>query len=132
MKKILCGISVLLMFIACDKAAVENPENTTLSGRYIGIFHRTGMDTVRVAFLFTENRFEGSSERSNYPAICAGTFSQLGNTINFADSCSWTANFDWSLILKGEYNISFQGNDIKIWRTNGAIKDEYHIGKPVR
>jgi hypothetical protein len=134
MKLLLCGIAALLLLIACDKAESSeiNENNNTLSGRYIGTFHRTGMDTTRVSLLFTENRFEGSSDIMNYPAICGGTFAIQDNKIIFTDSCAWTANFDWSFILAGEFNIETNGTAIKIWRTNGAIKDEYDLARVVR
>jgi hypothetical protein len=90
------------------------------------------MDTTRVSLLFTDNRFEGSSDIMNYPAICGGTFIVQDNMINFADSCTWTANFDWTLILKGQYTIEKNGGAVKIWRTNGAIKDEYILAKVIR
>lgn len=134
MKKILYSIAALLLLIACnkDESSDITNNNNTLSGRYIGSFHRTGMDTTRVSLLFTDGRFEGSSDIMNYPAICGGTFSLQGNTINFADSCTWTANFDWTLILKGQYNIEGNEAAVRIWRTNGAIKDEYSLARVVR
>jgi hypothetical protein len=130
MKKILWLAAVVAFtFFACDKTESESSD---LYGRYIGIFNRTGMDTAQVSLLFTGNRFEGQSNKQNYPAICRGSFLQDNNSINFTDSCSWTANFDWSLILSGKFNISFMQGTVRIWKTNGVVTDEYLLRQPVR
>ena len=98
----------------------------------MGLFTRTGMDTSRVSIFFDQNRFEGQSTQVNYPAICRGTFELDENTVTFVDSCAWTANFDWSLILSGTYNINFSDGTVRIWKTNGAVTDEYLLRQPTR
>lgn len=92
------------------------------------------MDTANVAITLGNNHFEGQSDRDQYPAICRGSYATSASTIAFVDSCTWTANFDWSLILNGTYNISQgnEGNTIRIWRTNGTITDEYLLGRVSR
>lgn len=123
---ILIGIAVLA---ACDKT---EDSTLSLSGRYMGTFNRTGMDTSQVSVLFRDNYFEGQSDRANYPAICRGSFQTDENTITFSDSCAWTANFDWSLILSGAYNASLTDGTLRIWKNNGAVTDEYILRKVVR
>jgi hypothetical protein len=113
--------------ISCDKSD-ESP--ISLNGRYMGSFSRTGMDTSEVTLLFVNNTYSGQSNRTNYPAICRGSFDVDDNTIQFADSCSWTANFDWSLILSGQYSISYNDGAVRIWKTNGTVTDEYLL-RPV-
>jgi hypothetical protein len=114
---------------ACDKS---DSTSFSLNGRYMGTFSRSGMDTVGVSILFDENNFDGSSERVNYPAICHGSFDLNDNLIRFNDSCAWTANFDWSLILSGQYNISYNDGNVRIWKTNGAVTDEYLLRQVTR
>jgi hypothetical protein len=123
MKWILCILAGIIIFVACDKT--EDAELTVSNGRYMGTFTRTGMDTAQVSLLFRDGYFEGQSDRSNYPAICRGSFQTDDNTITFTDSCSWTANFDWSLILSGTYQASLTDGTLRIWKTNGAVTDEY-------
>jgi hypothetical protein len=127
MKWLLFILSGILLFLACDKT--EDGE-LSLNGRYLGSFNRTGMDTVQVSVLFRDNYFEGQSDRTNYPAICRGSFQTDDNTITFTDSCAWTANFDWSLILSGTYNASLIDGTLRIWKNNGAVTDEYVL-RPV-
>jgi hypothetical protein len=115
---------------ACDKS--DDP-SLNLNGRYMGTFSRTGMDTASVSILFTDNTiFSGQSDRINYPAICHGSFDLNDNLIRFNDSCAWTANFDWSLILSGQYNISNNNGTMRIWKTNGTVTDEYLLRQVVR
>ncbi len=133
MKKIVIAALTLSLFLACSKPAAENTLNSTLKGRYIGYFQRTGMDSVWVSLLFSENKFEGNSAIAQYPAICAGSFSIDGNKIIFTDSCAWTANFDWSLVLNGTYTIeALPEQKLRIWRSNGNRVDEYRLGKAIR
>ena len=131
MKSILIGISLLSILIACDKS--ESPtESYQLEGRYLGTFHRTGMDTSDVSILFRDGQFEGASDVNRYPAICNGSFALQGSMINFKDNCSWTADFDWSLILTGTFNFEVNDGTVRIWKTNGAVTDEYSLRKAIR
>lgn len=134
MKTVLCVLAILcLPFISfisgCDKS--ETASNS-VEGLYVGIFSRTGMDTARVNISFSGSRFEGQTNISNYPAICHGSYHLDHSEISFTDSCSWTASFDWSLILRGTYNISFSDGLVRIWKTNGAVTDEYLLRQPTR
>ena len=122
------------MLVSCDKNSdTDNPVDKNLIGSYMGTFHRTGMDTVGLILSFSENNFEGSSTRPKYPAICRGSFQLNTTTVTFTDSCVWTADFDWTLILNGNYNIDFNSDgSIRIWRTYGSVSDEYLIRRPIR
>lgn len=129
MKRFLWFIVVFAFTVGCEKS--DNLSNS-LEGNYLGIFNRTGMDTVPVSLFFDANRFEGSNSRTYYPAVCMGSFELDNSTIRFVDSCSWTANFDWSLILSGVYNIHFSDGTVRIWKTHGNITDEYLLRQPYR
>ena len=121
--------AVVIGFAACDKS---DPTSFSLNGRYMGTFSRTGMDTANVNILFDGDNFSGQSDRVNYPAICHGSFDLNDNLIRFNDSCAWTANFDWSLILSGQYNISYNDGGVRMWKTNGSVTDEYRLNRIVR
>lgn len=139
MKKLLIIIPVILFTIACNKSKENNTEteNGSLSGRYIGIFYRTGGDTANVALMFEANRFSGSSDKTKYPAICNGTFSLDKNgggfTFHVDNDCVWTADFDWSLILDGDYELNFNTyKSVTIVRHSFASSDFYTLWKVVR
>ncbi len=129
MRYFLFAIIMALGLVACEKSASDDQ---VLSGRYLGIFSRTGMDTSQVSLFFDLNHFEGFSSNNYYPAICAGNFELSAGQISFADTCAWTANFDWSLILSGDYNIQFTDGIVRIWKTSGGITDEYLLRQPTR
>jgi hypothetical protein len=130
MRLIVCILTLCILWSACKK---ENNNDDALripEGAYAGTFTRTGMSTAHVTINFGQNAYDGESDTDKYPAICHGSFNLSGNLIVFADSCAWTANFDWSLILNGTYSISFQDDGIiRIWRTSGNITDEYLLRK---
>jgi len=135
--RLVVGFAMLLILGACKKEKSNGNGNNgvnELIGRYTGTFVRTGMDTAIVSFHFKDDlHFEGSSNTQNYPAICAGTFSRNGSTLNVNDTCAWTANFDWTLIFDGTYSISLgENNTARIWRTTGEITDEYRLTRYVR
>lgn len=129
MKRVLLFMSLAIIFLSCEKSDAGSNE---LGGRYMGIFSRTGMDTSQVSIYFDQDRFEGFSSVEHYPAICSGTFTLGDNTVVFNDSCAWPANFDWSLILSGTYNVNFSDGTVRIWKTNGTVTDEYLLRQPTR
>jgi hypothetical protein len=125
-------LSLVILFSACEKDE-DNQDNQTLeNGLYRGTFSRTGMDTVNVSISVLQGNFEGQSERQSYPAICRGSFTRDNSSITFSDSCTWQANFDWTLILNGNYQLSENGTRVRVWRTNGASTDEYLLIRQVR
>lgn len=135
MKKLLLILPVALICFACEKNDDNDqlpPESLLLNGLYEGTFSRTGMDTVNVSISFHEGVFEGSSTRSQYPAICRGSYTGESGSIQLSDSCVWQANFDWSLILNGRYELEREGDDVKMRRNNGASMDEYLLRRKTR
>ena len=132
MKILSFTLLVLFLLQSCDKENETSP-GEMLNGAFAGNFHRTGMDTVGISITFTDKNFTGYSSRPKYPGICRGSWDVTGSTVSFVDSCTWTADFDWTLILSGNYNISVENNNrIKIWRMSGAVKDEYELWRPFR
>lgn len=137
MKTLFAFLLSIPLITACKKSQELPANDQSLNGRYMGTFYRTGGDTVNVSLLFTETNFSGSSDRPKYPAICSGTFSVnkngSTNTIQFNDACMWTADFDWSLILDGDYELAFkQDKSITIVRHSFASSDYYTLWKVVR
>lgn len=121
-------IAFAVLGFSCEKDSDEN-SNDQIQGRYVGTFSRSGGDTSNVVMTFTpEGRFEGSSSQSRYPALCRGSYSIEDGRLLVTDSCAWTADFDWTLIFSGEYQLERQGNQLRIWRSSGLVTDEYRIG----
>jgi hypothetical protein len=117
MKKLLIVIYIIFIAIAsCEKSKDEKvPE-----GVYTGTFQRQlafgGGDISNVTITFSSNTWTGSSDKVKYPALCHGTFSVSKQKITFTNDCAWTAEFDWSLILGGEYDFVSDGQQLKLMR----------------
>ena len=137
MKTVIALLIVLPLILSCKKSNEFTPGEETLSGRFMGTFYRTNNDTVNVTLTLTGNNFEGISDRVKYPAICNGTFSTTKNgndhKISFDNACAWTADFDWSLILDGEYDLIFNPDkSVTIVRHSFASSDYYTLWRVVR
>ncbi|NOT75950.1 MAG: hypothetical protein HOP08_13570 [Cyclobacteriaceae bacterium] len=129
-------LAVTFLMTSCKKDEVKKKEGVDplASGVYKGEFYRGGplIDAIssHVTIVVTDNKFEGSSDVSNYPSICSGTFSVSGSKINFSNACAFTANFDWTLILGGEYDLEVNGNEvIMIHRYDDGNFDRYRLSK---
>jgi hypothetical protein len=141
MKTGLLCLSLVTALISCETD--ENLMNGPLvPGTYEGIFYRTESGVThyvlnQVSLELTSGRFSGASSVSRYPAICHGTYFVSGIKIKFVDECFWTAEFDWTLILSGEYTLSVDGNTLKMTKcyrndTCDVYELELQAAKPVQ
>lgn len=128
--KIVMILSLLGFMFSCESEGdIHLPE-----GKYSGYFVRSTGDDAgspsEVVLMFSGNTFTGSSDTPKYPAICEGTFSIKEDKITFTNTCPWTAEFDWTLILNGEYVIYVDGDQVKFFRDyNGKSSDTYVLVK---
>lgn len=131
MKKLFFAMTLLVVATACQT------ENLALSdlreGLYTGTFIR-GTPTslpkpVQVRIQFGQETFEGSSDEK-LPVICKGTF-QLKNdsTVNFTNYCFFTADFDWTYILEGEFTIRYDDPFVYLTKRypDGQTYDVYKL-----
>lgn len=100
----------------------------------MGTFMRGGplIDPLpsNVTLRFRDGVFEGTSDTQHYPAICNGTYSVKGTKINFRNKCVFTANFDWSFILAGDFEYEQRGDSLIIRRGyEGGNYDQYMLKK---
>jgi hypothetical protein len=110
-----------LTFNSCSNDDNTN-ESQSLSGNYSGTFTveylngDTFSNSVSVNF-GENNNYESSGNGNNndfYPAGGKGSYEINNSEITFSDSNIWLANFDWNLILAGEYEYSKNGNELII------------------
>ena len=116
--KILIGVTLLFVLISCNKNDSEIAIPQITNGNYIGIFERNGVNS-NVQLNLNSGTFNGQSTTQKFPALCNGTYSSTNNTINFEDTCVWTAEFDWTLILNGEWNYVVNGSVLTLTKANG-------------
>jgi len=90
---------------------------------------RTSPDTKyppsNVIIEFTSNQFSGESDVTNFPAVCTGTYTLEDGGIIFENECFFTADFDWTLILKGTYQYQVTGSRLEIMRIKNDVTDKY-------
>ena len=108
MKKIVIVFLVALM--ACE---AENLSSSYWGdGNYVGTFFRgtpTSLPSpVHVNIKIEGNKFEGEAD-GRIPAICRGTFQMKNDsTIQFTNECVFTADFDWTYILQGDFTMKVE------------------------
>jgi hypothetical protein len=113
----------------------EDDQSTSklAEGTYTGIFYRSSPNarwtTSDVQLTLENNRFSGSSSTFRYPAICEGTYQRTGSdSIQFTNECSFTADFDWTFILDGAFQIHREGQKMIISREyEGSVTDTYEL-----
>jgi hypothetical protein len=118
-----------LLLSSCEKdsatAIKDSATATTIpNGTYTGTFIRTSPNAKyapsKVTLTINGNRFTGTSEISNYPAICSGTFKVEGAKLHVTNECMFTADFDWTYIFNQQYDIEVSGNELRISRDYGG------------
>ena len=119
-----------LLTYSCEK----NSTFIIPNGTYSGTFQRltvTNGQVSNVTITFSEGNYSGQSQIPKYPALCDGTYKSKGaDSITFSNACFWTDEFDWSLILNGNYKIMLSGKDLQLTRRYaGLYTDIYKLTK---
>ena len=112
----------------------QDPAPVSLSdGTYIGTFQRQTLATsnpAQVTLTLSNGNWTGSSSIEKYPALCSGYYTTSGSQVQFEDTCSWSGNFDWTLILDGTYEITQYDDTLVLTRQQGsATVDIYKLKK---
>lgn len=112
----------LLVVLGCndDETSAVPP---VLEGNYEGTFERDDMRSD-VTLTLENGEFSGSSNKDRFPAICNGTYTQEDSQATFSDVCVWTADFDWTLILSGEWDVQANADALIMLNENG---DKYTL-----
>lgn len=102
-------------------------------GTYRGTFtvvYDTATLTGSTVLHLSGGRYECDGNDNRIPAGGSGTYRTENGIILFQEERMWTANFDWNLILKGEYNYSVSGRRLKLsMRTDRAPFYKYDLLK---
>ena len=122
------GLSLLLL--GCDKnGEISKPiTDGTYSGTFTvtyGSEKNTGVTTVK----FENGKYTCTGNPNRIPAGGSGTYSINGNKITFRDENIWTAEFNWRLILNGEYDFTFDGKKLKFSTGTDGNHYEYNLKK---
>lgn len=135
MMKYTLYILAFILSYGCTKSS-SKLENGTYTGTFT-VQYSDGNpfgdeDTVSrpiTLVLYANRKFECSGNTDKYPAGGSGKYKYVGDKINFEDENGWFADFDWNLILKGEYNYIKTGNNLKIFKQGSIGYYEYDLTK---
>ncbi|MNS38540.1 hypothetical protein D3C72_707900 [compost metagenome] len=135
MKKTLLTLIVfvaVVSFIACSK----KEENRVEEGSYSGDFkvsYGSTVHTGKTSLTIEGNRFSSTTGANRFPAGGSGSCTINLGKMAFADQNYWTADFDWGLILSGEYEYSFDGKNLNLKKEvkydGGSTIYEYKLKK---
>ena len=135
-KQISAFLILIITSISCEN--IHDGIDKIPEGVYTGTFQRQlafgGGDIAQVTITFYSNNYSGVSDKPKYPALCDGTYNIEKQKIKFMNTCIWTAEFDWSLILSGEYDFTLNGKQLIITRSslgpsNDSWTDKYTLTK---
>lgn len=123
------AIALLTLFSCGNKklSRVKTVPNGTYKGQFIRSSPLAKYASSNITITFKGNTFSGESDKSNYPAICKGTFKVMGNTIELENDCLWTADFDWSYILKGTFEYTMTDGKLEMTRSLDDNTDHYSL-----
>lgn len=130
MKEIIALAIGVLMLFSCSHKKVNKTYGIpagTYSGQFIRSSPLARYAPSNVTITFVGNSFSGVSDKINYPAICNGTFNISGKTIEFENECIWTADFDWSYILKEKFEFNMVGGKLEMTKVSGVNTDHYTL-----
>ena len=121
-------LNILLILSSCSEDG--QLEQKFEEGTFTGTFQRDlvfgDSEFANITLTFDGNRWSGTGDYPKYPALCRGTYSINGNKITFQNECAWTAEFDWTLILSGEYKLTKTGSVLEFSRDyRSATSDTY-------
>jgi hypothetical protein len=123
--------TILFLFVILFWGCEESDTNVNFeNGNYSGTFIITESDgqpqSGNVIFNFSNNSYSVVPEKLYLPPVGGGTFSINGNTIVLVDTAIHTAEFDWTLILNGSFELSYNGN-ILILKQNDTTHNRKRI-----
>lgn len=111
--------SVAVLIAGCNK-----DELNIMDGTYTGTFtvrYSSGTQTGPTTLNLQDGKFSCQGNPNRIPAGGSGTFFADSKTITFQDENVWTADFDWNLILSGQYNYTFNGKKLKIFADKNQV-----------
>ncbi len=114
-------LSTLIGFIllsGCSEGE-EVSEFIELNGTYEGTFtveYSNGglIQSNPVTVTFSDSTYVSTVGDNRFPAGGSGNYELGINSVIFSDANIWTADFDWNLILNGEYSLRVSENTITL------------------
>ncbi len=127
MKKAWLPVILVLLLCSCQD------DNAMLSrdGVYEGYFYQTTPQARNKSSMVTlelsGGKFAGLSSENQYPAICTGSYTTKSKMIEFSNECVFTADFDWSLVLDGTYEIALDQDLDSLYLIQEVSEDRFNV-----
>jgi hypothetical protein len=117
----------MILLVSCqDDSIVLSQE-----GVYEGIFYQTTPQqrnkSSQVTLELSGGKFAGLSSEDKYPAICTGTYTTKSKLIEFSNECVFTADFDWSLVLDGTYEVAIDPDMDSLFLIQEISEDRFNV-----
>ena len=129
-KYLLLAVLFLPFLMGCSK---QNSDNVPADGKFKGTFtvtYRNDRKSGKTTLVFENGRYTCSGNPDRIPAGGSGTYSIDNGKITFVDENFWTADFDWNLILGGQYDYQFDGKNLIIYADKNDVGHyEYRLVK---
>lgn len=107
---------ILLLIVGCkDKSTDSTTINAIEAGKYNGVFTFTenGETAIgNVEFTFTDTSYKCVPVKKYLPPVGEGKYEIQKDKIILTDMMIHTAEFDWTLILGGEFDFIKNGNTV--------------------
>jgi hypothetical protein len=85
--------------------------------------------TGKTSLLILSPTFVSTGNKKRIPAGGSGTFTVSGNKIVFHEENMWTADFDWNLIMNGEFDFTYDGKRLCLIAERANGRYEYVLVK---
>ena len=123
---------LFLLFIVAGAflTSCEKDNIADLKGTYSGIFFYTNpVSSVApppsgsASVTFNGSTYTSTGNANHIPAGGSGTFEITDSkTVKFQDTNVWTADFNWGLILNGEYQYQIKGDSLYLAKYSSEFK----------
>ena len=121
--------------VAVSLIAGCKAEKPSIVGEYEGTYSRTSHHQVndlvisfeqgKVYFKFTGKTYSCSGEQEYLPPSGHGEYKVVDNKLILTDKAYRTANFDWTLVLNGEFDCTHKEGTLKLQQYNEKT-NRYH------
>jgi hypothetical protein len=127
-KFILATLTIMALLISCKKDNLKIEEGT-YTGKFT-VTYNTGIETGITTIELRNSTYTCTGNSDRIPAGGSGTYSIDNKIITFNDENMRTADFDWNLILNGQYDYTFDGKKLKISADKNSVGHyEYDLEK---
>ncbi|MEX2232470.1 MAG: hypothetical protein WD824_09935 [Cyclobacteriaceae bacterium] len=119
---------IILVLMAAGKNCSKGIEEGFYTGTF-KVVYGNGTFTGKTTLELREFKYSCEGNDNRIPGGGSGTYELDKNRITFHDENMWTADFDWNLILTGEYDYTVKGKNLTLSaRKNNAVY-EYDLLK---